>query len=123
LPVAIHGFLSLMFLMLANSMFFYHEHNLESGETIRHAHPFLSEEEEQNRDHTENEILWLDMITHVQYYLPDLFGFVSISTAEVGTARAVLFIGDPDVEFFDVLTLRGPPNFENFLYSYKAITH
>lgn len=54
------------------------------------------------------------MITHVQYYLPDLFGFVSISTTGVGTARAVLFIGDPDVEFFDVLTLRGPPNFENF---------
>ncbi|MEX0884156.1 MAG: hypothetical protein WDZ72_11845 [Cyclobacteriaceae bacterium] len=110
LPVAAHGLLCLMCLMLVNSMIFYHEHRLSSGEVIRHAHPFLSEEEEQKRNHSEKEILLLDIVSHAQYFLPAAVGFVSmVADRKVFQPVSSLF-EDPDVAFLLVLTLRGPPS-------------
>ncbi|MDN3688012.1 hypothetical protein [Cyclobacterium jeungdonense] len=108
-PLVSYGLLVLVILMLVNSVVFYHEHALESGETIRHAHPFLSEEEEQNRDHSENEIILLDMVTHVQYFLPDVLGFVSGIQAVYEVPRPFLLAESPGIQFREILSLRGPP--------------
>jgi hypothetical protein len=110
LPITAQGLLGLMFLMLANSMIFYHEHRLESGEVIRHAHPFLSEEEEQQRNHSEKEILLLDMVSHAQYFLPAALGFVSLGLDVKIFQTGKLRSEDPDMAFFYVLTSRGPPS-------------
>ncbi|MFC4871177.1 hypothetical protein [Negadavirga shengliensis] len=115
LPAASHAFLGLMFLMLANSIFFYHEHDLDSGETIRHAHPFLSEEEEQKRDHTENEIILLDLVTHAQYFLPERIGFCSMLLVEYQEVRSFILSEAPSLECIDTLSLRGPPSSLLFL--------
>jgi hypothetical protein len=95
--------------MQVNSVIFYHEHVLDSGETIRHAHPFLSEEDEQNREHSENEILLLDMVTHVQYFLPDRLDFVYEAGQVSRVARPLLSLERPGVQFRETLSLRGPP--------------
>lgn len=109
LPFVSYGLLVLVTLMLVNSVVFYHEHDLDSGETIRHAHPFLSEEEEQNRDHSENEIILLDMVTHVQYFLPEVLGFISGIQAVYEVPRPFLLAESPGIQFREILSLRGPP--------------
>lgn len=109
MPLVSYGLLVLVILMQVNSVVFYHEHDLESGETIRHAHPFLSEEEEQNRDHSENEILLLDMVTHVHYFLPGVLGFVSGIQEVYEVPRPFLLTESPGIQFREILSLRGPP--------------
>ncbi len=108
-PFVSYGLLVLVILMQVNSVVFYHEHDLESGETIRHAHPFLSEEEEQNRDHSENEILLLDMVTHVHYFLPEVLGFISGIQEVYEVPRPFLLTESPGIQFREILSLRGPP--------------
>lgn len=115
LPGVSHAFLGVIFLMLANNVFFYHEHDLDSGETIRHAHPFLSEEEEQNRDHTENEIILLDLVTHAQYFLPEKLGFNSMLAEVYQEVRTFVLADAPSLECGDILSLRGPPSSYFFL--------
>lgn len=95
--------------MLANNIFFYHAHDLESGETVRHAHPFLSQEEEQERDHTENELILLDLVTHAHYCLPDRVSFLQEVVALAGNVFIAYVLADPDFEGQAVLSLRGPP--------------
>jgi hypothetical protein len=110
LPLISHAFLSLILLMLANSIFFYHEHDLESGETIRHAHPYLSEEDEQNRDHSENELILLDLLTHAQYFLPDRVDLQELAVFELGE---IVIEDSHNLIWSDcqsVVTLRGPPS-------------
>lgn len=109
LPAISHAFLGVIFLMLANNIFFYHEHDLETGETIRHAHPFFSEEEEQKRDHTENELILLDMVTHAQYFLPDRVSYMehAVSTS-IRPYVSYIFVA-PAFDCHTVLSLRGPP--------------
>lgn len=110
MPFVSYGLLVLVTLMLVNNVVFYHEHHLDSGETIRHAHPFLSEEEEQNRDHSENEIILLDMVTHVQYFLPEVWGFVSGVKEVYEVPRPFLLKESPGIQFREILSLRGPPS-------------
>lgn len=111
LPFISHVFLGVILLMLANSIFFYHEHDLDSGETIRHAHPYLSEEDEQNRDHSENELILLDLVSHAQYFLPDRMDLKELELLKIGE-----YIPEysNDLEWSDyqsITTLRGPPSF------------
>lgn len=108
-PIVTYGLLLVLLLMQVNNVIFYHEHVLESGEIIRHAHPFLSEEDEQNREHSENEILLLDMLTHVQYFLPDRLGFVYGSGQVHEVPRPLLPLERPGIQFRETLSLRGPP--------------
>ncbi len=101
--------MGLILLMLANSIFFYHEHDLDSGETIRHAHPYLSEEDEQKRDHSENELILLDLISHAQYFLPDRVDFQEFEVFEL---NEVLNEVSQDLEWSDcdsIVSLRAPP--------------
>lgn len=110
LPLVSQAFLALTYFMLANNIFFYHEHDLESGETIRHAHPFFSEEEEQQRDHSENELILLDLVTHGQYFLPErvnLVEHVLVSTPATVTTYVIFHVTSASQA---VPTLRGPPS-------------
>lgn len=110
LPSVSHAFLALILLMLANNIFFYHEHSLDNGETIRHAHPFLSEEDEQQRDHTESELILLDLVTHAQYFLPDRVNLVE-RVPEIHLSEKIEFVAlSPDFECSTVVSLRGPPS-------------
>jgi hypothetical protein len=109
LPTLSQAFLGLMVLMLVNNIFFYHEHDLESGETVRHAHPFLSEEEEQQRDHTENELILLDLITHAQYFLPDRVDYIEKFSVAFTVSRVVYLDDSPILACRQNLSLRGPP--------------
>jgi hypothetical protein len=109
LPSISQAFLGLIFLMLANNVFFYHEHDLETGETVRHAHPFFSQEEEQERDHTENELILLDLVTHAQYFLPDRVSFLQQEGFVSGYFHSSYIFTAPDFDGRGVLSLRGPP--------------
>ncbi|EON78496.1 hypothetical protein ADIS_1011 [Lunatimonas lonarensis] len=109
LPSISKAFLGLIFLMLANNIFFYHEHDLDTGETVRHAHPFFSQEEEQDRDHTENELILLDLVTHAQYFLPDRVSFLQQGISVAGYLHSSYIFAAPDSEGRGVLSLRGPP--------------
>ncbi|HSI78190.1 MAG TPA: hypothetical protein VK957_19990 [Lunatimonas sp.] len=105
------AFLGLIVLMLANNIFFYHEHDLDTGETIRHAHPFLSEEEEQQRDHSENELILLDLITHAQFFLPDRVDSLEKFCVSYAVSNVGYLIDSPSLTCNQVLSLRGPPHF------------
>jgi len=96
--------------MLANSIFFYHEHDLDSGETIRHAHPYLSEEDEQNRDHSENELILLDLISNVQYFLPDRVDLQELEIFELGEIELEDAHNLIWSDCHSIITLRGPPS-------------
>lgn len=111
LPIVSQAFLGLILLMLANNIFFYHEHDLESGETIRHAHPFLSAEEEQQRDHSENELILLDLITHAQYFLPDRVDFAEKISVAYAIYNAFYQADCPSLACKQLVSLRGPPIF------------
>lgn len=111
LPTVSQAFLGLIVLMLANNIFFYHEHDLDTGETVRHAHPFLSVEEEQQRDHSENELILLDLITYAQYFLPDRVNFLEIFCISFSISDCVYLTDCPSLSCEEVLSLRGPPFF------------
>ncbi|SHM60436.1 hypothetical protein SAMN04488057_102301 [Cyclobacterium lianum] len=106
--------LVLIHLMLLNNMVFYHEHDLETGETIRHAHPFFSEEEEQKREHSENELILLDMLTHAQFFLPDDWGFNARKNIVYEVSRPPVLLESPGLQIREILSLRGPPIFSGF---------
>jgi len=111
LPTVSQAFLGLIAFMLANNIFFYHQHDLDTGETIRHAHPFLSEEKEQQRDHSENELILLDLITHAQYFLPDRVNFLEIFCISFSISVCAYLTECPSIACAEVPSLRGPPLF------------
>ncbi|MBD3629196.1 hypothetical protein [Cyclobacterium sp.] len=111
LPPVSFGLLVLVHLMLLNSVVFYHEHDLETGETIRHAHPFLSEEEEQNREHSENELILLDMLTHAQFFVPEIWGFIAGASGVFEVPSPFILLESPGLQIREKLSLRGPPLF------------
>ncbi|MFO7824708.1 MAG: hypothetical protein R6V72_12280 [Cyclobacterium sp.] len=111
LPAVSFGMLVLVSMMLLNSVVFYHEHDLETGETIRHAHPFLSEEEEQNREHSENELILLDMLTHAQFFLPEIWGFIANVNVIYEVPSRIILSESPGLQIREKLSLRGPPSF------------
>ncbi|WP_209329821.1 hypothetical protein [Lunatimonas salinarum] len=108
-PAISHVFLVLIMLMLANNVVFYHEHNLSTGVTIRHAHPFLSEEEEQERDHTENELILLDLLSHETYFWPDVVFYMEREVFAYVIQPISYFSIAPAFDYQTVLSLRGPP--------------
>jgi len=111
LPFISRAFLGLIVLMLANNIFFYHEHDLDTGETIRHAHPFLSQEDERERDHSENELILLDLITHAQFFLPDRINFAEKLLVSFSVSSVIYFDDNPSLACNHVISLRGPPIF------------
>jgi hypothetical protein len=64
----------LMLSILANGVLFFHTHELENGKIITHAHPILTEEQQELPDHghTESELIILDLIAHAEYFV---YGF------------------------------------------------
>ncbi len=56
---------------MANGVLFFHAHELENGRIITHAHPILTQEQENLPDHghTESELLILDLIAHADYLI------------------------------------------------------
>lgn len=109
LPTLSRALLGLIILMLANNIFFYHEHDLATGETVRHAHPFLSEEEEQQRDHSENELILLDLITHAHYFLPERVDFIEEVCISFSVSSIFYLVDCPSIARSQILSLRGPP--------------
>ncbi|MCH7397918.1 hypothetical protein MM236_07955 [Belliella sp. DSM 107340] len=73
LPQFSHFCLALLLSVLANGVFFFHSHELDNGRIITHAHPLLTEEQQELPDHghTEEELLYLDLIAHAEYFLFD----------------------------------------------------
>lgn len=60
-----------MLSVLTNGVLFFHTHELENGRIITHAHPILTEEQEELPDHghTEMELIILDLIAHADYFV------------------------------------------------------
>jgi hypothetical protein len=73
LPLFSHFCLALLLSVLANGVFFFHSHELENGRIITHAHPLLTEEQQELPDHghTEEELIFLDLIAHADYFVFD----------------------------------------------------
>jgi hypothetical protein len=71
LPLFSHLSLALMLSILTNGVLFFHTHELENGKIITHAHPILTEEQEELPDHghTEMELIILDLIDHEDYFV------------------------------------------------------
>lgn len=71
LPLFSHLSLALMLSILTNGVLFFHTHELENGKIITHAHPILTEEQEELPDHghTEMELIILDLIAHADYFV------------------------------------------------------
>ena len=100
-----------MLTILANGVLFFHSHELENGRIITHAHPILSQEQEEQPDHghTEMELIILDLIAHADYFVYDLTVEIpELIKLEKGTDT--FFISQ---EFFTQVStgfdLRGPP--------------
>nr|WP_248691067.1 hypothetical protein [Rhodonellum psychrophilum] len=66
-----HFCLVLILSVIANGMLFFHSHELDNGKIITHAHPILTEEQENLPDHghTESELIILDLIAHADYFV------------------------------------------------------
>lgn len=71
LPLFSHLSLALMLSILTNGVLFFHTHELENGKIITHAHPILTEEQEELPDHghSEMELIILDLIAHADYFV------------------------------------------------------
>ncbi|WP_373495657.1 hypothetical protein [Aquiflexum sp.] len=113
LPLFSHLSLALMLSILTNGVLFFHTHELENGKIITHAHPILTEEQEEMPDHghTEMELIILDLIAHADYFVYQL-------NLEIPENEAVDQSFNPGFISHEFLTsiqigfdLRGPPSF------------
>ncbi len=102
-----------MLSILTNGVLFFHTHELENGKIITHAHPILTEEQEELPDHghTEMELIILDLIAHADY-------FVYHFDLEIPANEAInqnFISGFISHEFFTTILIgfdhRGPPVF------------
>lgn len=107
-----HFSLALMLTILANGVLFFHSHELENGRIITHAHPILSQEQEEQPDHghTEMELIILDLIAHAEYFVYT----VDIDVPELTEVEKSVQLPLLSPEFFQEVAngfdLRGPPN-------------
>lgn len=77
LPLFSHFCLALLLSVLANGVFFFHSHELDNGRIITHAHPLLTEDQEHG--HTEEELIYLDLISDTEYLVFDFhFNFQAL---------------------------------------------
>lgn len=84
--------LGLYVLTLINGVVFRHAHRLADGTIVSHAHPYIpvGDDPYQPNNHTQQEIIWLDALSHVLYanwqpnpfvlLLPLIIGFISFSS-------------------------------------------
>jgi hypothetical protein len=111
LPLLSHLSLALMLTILANGVLFFHSHELENGRIITHAHPILTQEQQEKPDHghTEMELIILDLISHAEYFVYD-FSIIIPEMIESEKGIDIFFISQ---EFFTEVStgfnLRGPP--------------
>jgi hypothetical protein len=107
LPLFSHFCLALLLSVLANGVFFFHSHELDNGRIITHAHPLLTEDQEHG--HTEEELIYLDLISDTEYLVFD-FHF-DFQAADISRTSADTFIKAKDsfqsIEFG--FEHRGPP--------------
>ncbi|MCH7401541.1 hypothetical protein ACFOUP_13925 [Belliella kenyensis] len=103
--------MALLLSVLANGIFFFHAHELENGRIITHAHPLLTEEQQELPDHghTEEELIFLDLIAHADYLIFDLNYELPLISIEIATQDAFLSAGVADFEFHFGFDHRGPP--------------
>lgn len=107
-----HFSLALMLTILANGVLFFHSHELENGRIITHAHPILTEEQEEQPDHghTEMELIILDLIAHADYFVYS----IEIDVPELPEMGKSVQLPLVSLELFQEVSngfdLRGPPN-------------
>ena len=69
--------LVLYVLTLINGVVFRHAHRLADGTIVSHAHPYIpvGDNPYQPNNHTQQEIIWLDALSHIPYadWQPTLF--------------------------------------------------
>lgn len=69
--------LVLYVLTLVNGVVFRHAHRLADGTIVSHAHPYVpvGDDPYQPNNHTQQEIIWLDALSHILYadWQPTLF--------------------------------------------------
>ena len=111
LPLLSYLSLALIFAILVNGLLFFHSHELENGRIITHAHPVLTQEQEEkaNHGHTEMELIILDLIAHAEYfaynYTIEVPGLIPL-----GKWTETIFISNEFfIEFSTGFDLRGPP--------------
>ncbi|KAB7731828.1 hypothetical protein F5984_06285 [Rudanella paleaurantiibacter] len=105
--------LGLHLLMLINGVVFQHSHRLADGTVVSHAHPYIpvGDDPYQPNNHTQQEIIWLDSLSHLLYtdWQPSLFVLllpVVLSLLSVPPLfRASVF----KPATLAVFLLRGPP--------------
>ncbi|PSL04461.1 hypothetical protein [Cecembia rubra] len=106
-----HFSLALMLTILANGVLFFHAHELENGRIITHAHPILTEEQEDQPDHghSEMELIILDLIAHADYFIYS----ISIEIPDFSRVEVNKNSGFVAQEFSQEVSLgfdlRGPP--------------
>ncbi|UJP66788.1 hypothetical protein [Mongoliitalea daihaiensis] len=73
LPLFSRFALVLMLSILANGVLFFHTHELECGKIITHAHPLITEEQQELPDHghSEMELIILDLIAEADFFIFD----------------------------------------------------
>lgn len=69
--------LVLYVLTLVNGVVFRHAHRLADGTIVSHAHPYIpvGDDPYQPNQHTQQEIIWLDALSHILYadWQPSMF--------------------------------------------------
>jgi hypothetical protein len=101
-----------MLSILANGVLFFHTHELENGKIITHAHPILTEEQEELPDHghTEMELITLDLIANADYLV---FDFSILPIPVLITEDHLIFFGAYSNPSLNSISLgfdhRGPP--------------
>lgn len=111
LPLFSHFCLALLLSVLANGVFFFHSHELDNGRIITHAHPLLTEEQQELPDHghTEEELIYLDLISHAEYFIFDFeFDFQDLGVSKI-SADTFVKATDSFVEIEFGFEHRGPP--------------
>lgn len=111
LPLFSQFALALMLSILANGVLFFHTHELECGRIITHAHPLITEEQQELPDHghSEMELIILDLISNANFFLYD-YQVVLPETATLEQFLGSSFVSEAVHYHFPVgFDHRGPP--------------
>ncbi|MFD2035115.1 hypothetical protein ACFSKL_09950 [Belliella marina] len=111
LPHFSHFCLALLLSVLANGVFFFHSHELDNGRIITHAHPLLTEEQQELPDHghTEEELIYLDLIAHAEYFIFDFHIDFQVASCDNTTADTFVVSKNSYIDREFGFEHRGPP--------------
>ncbi|MGY6520381.1 MAG: hypothetical protein ACXIUD_01540 [Mongoliitalea sp.] len=111
LPLFSQFALALMLSILANGVLFFHTHELECGRIITHAHPLITEEQQELPDHghSELELIVLDLIAHAEFLTYDYQVTLPVIAVTEQFLGFVYKIQEATVNFPIGFDLRGPP--------------